>query len=124
MDAILVVNAGSSSVKFQVFDQRASGAPQRLIKGQFDGIGTRPRLRAAARSGKALIEKKYSPQEIGDVATAIGAASNWLRETQKIELAAVGHRVVHGGPDYDRPVVINKDVLKRLEQISSLAPLH
>jgi acetate kinase len=124
MDAILVVNAGSSSVKFQIFDQKASGDPQRLIKGQFDGIGTLPRLRAEARDGKALIDKTYSPQEISDVATAIGAAGNWLRETQKIELAAVGHRVVHGGPDYDQPVVINKDVLKRLEQFSSLAPLH
>jgi acetate kinase len=124
MDAILVINAGSSSVKFQIFDQRASGDPQRLIKGQFDGIGTQPRLRAEARDGKALIDKTYSPQEIADVATAIGAAGNWLRETQKIELAAVGHRVVHGGPDYDRPVVINKDVLNRLEQFSSLAPLH
>jgi acetate kinase len=124
MDAILVVNAGSSSVKFQIFDQRASADPQRLIKGQFDGIGTRPRLRAEARDGKALIDKTYSPQEISDVATAIGAAGNWLRETQTIELAAVGHRVVHGGPDYDRPAVINKDVLQRLEQFSSLAPLH
>jgi len=124
MDAILVVNAGSSSVKFQIFDQRASGDPQRLIKGQFDGIGTRPRLRAEARDGKPLIDKTYTAKEIADVATAIGAAGNWLRETQKIELGAVGHRVVHGGPDYDRAVVINKDILKRLEQFSSLAPLH
>ena len=124
MDAILVVNAGSSSVKFQIFDQKVSGDPQRLIKGQFDGIGTRPRLRAEARDGKPLIDTTYTAQEIADVATAIGAAGNWLRETQKIELAAVGHRVVHGGPDYDRAVVINKDVLKRLEQFSSLAPLH
>ena len=124
MDAILIVNAGSSSVKFQIFDQRASGDPQRLIKGQFDGIGTRPRLRAEARDGKPLIDKTYASQEIADVATAIAVAGNWLRETQKIELAAVGHRVVHGGPDYDRAVVINKDVLKRLEQFSTLAPLH
>src|SRR5215472_14592096 len=124
MDAILVVNAGSSSVKFQIFDQKASGDPQRLIKGQFDGIGTLPRLRAEARDGKPLIDKTYMAQEIADVATAIGAAGNWLRETQNIELAAVGHRVVHGGPDYDRAVVINKDVLARLERFSSLAPLH
>jgi acetate kinase len=124
MDAILVVNAGSSSVKFQIFDQKASGDPQRLIKGQFEGIGSRPRLRAEARDGKPLIDKTYTAQEIADVATAIGAAGNWLRDTQKIELAAVGHRVVHGGPDYDRAVAIDKDVLKRLEQFSSLAPLH
>ena len=124
MDGILVVNAGSSSVKFQIFGQNVSGDPQRLIKGQFDGIGTRPRLRAEARDGKPLIDKTYTAQEIADVATGIGTAGNWLRETQKIELAAVGHRVVHGGPDYDRAVVINKEVLKRLEQFSSLAPLH
>src|ERR1700745_3260209 len=88
MDAILVVNAGSSSVKFQIFDQRISGDPQPPSKGQFDGIGTRPRLRAEARDGKTLIDKTYSAQEIADVATAIGAAGNWLRETQKIELVA------------------------------------
>ena len=89
MDAILVVNAGSSSVKFQIFDQRASGDPQRLIKGQFDGIGTRPRLRAEARDGKTLIDKTYSPQEIADVATAIGAAGNWLREIDRGRRARV-----------------------------------
>src|SRR5262249_15307098 len=124
MDAILVVNAGSSSVKFQIFDQRASGDPQRLIKRQLDGIGTRARLRAEARDDKPVVDKTYTAQEIADVATAIGTAGNWLRETQKIELAAVGEPVVHGGPDYDHAVVINNDVLKRLGQFSSLAPLH
>jgi acetate kinase len=124
MDTILVVNAGSSSVKFQIFDLPNSGDPQRLIKGQVDGIGARPHLRAEARDRTSLIDKPYSPQEVPDVATALGATGTWLRETQKISLAAVGHRVVHGGPDYDRPVVINKDVLTRLERFSSLAPLH
>ena len=124
MDTILVVNAGSSSVKFQIFDLPKSGDPQRLIKGQVDGISTRPRLRAESRDRSPLIDKTYTPQEIPDVATALAAAGAWLRETQKIRLVAVGHRVVHGGPDYDRPVVINKDVLARLERFSSLAPLH
>src|SRR6516164_6589858 len=124
MDTILVVNAGSSSVKFQIFDLPNSGDPQRLIKGQVDGIGTRPRLRAEARDRSPLIDKTYTTQEVPDVATALAATGAWLRETQKIRLVAVGHRVVHGGPDYDRPVVINKDVLVRLERFSSLAPLH
>jgi len=124
MDTILVVNAGSSSVKFQIFDLPNSGDPQCLIKGQVDGIGTRPRLRAEARDRSPLIDKTYTAQEVPDVATALAAAGAWLRETQKIRLVAVGHRVVHGGPDYDRPVVINKDVLARLERFSSLAPLH
>jgi acetate kinase len=124
MDTILVVNAGSSSVKFQVFASADSSDPQRLIKGQFDGIGTRPRLRAEGRDGASLIDKTYAAQEIADVATAMGVAGDWLRETQKIKLVAVGHRVVHGGPQYERPVVITKDVLVRLEEFSSLAPLH
>ena len=47
-----------------------------------------------------------------------------MRETQSVELVAVGHRVVHGGPDYDRPVVVDQDVLARLERYSVLAPLH
>ena len=124
MDAILVVNAGSSSVKFQIFELANSGDPQRLIKGQVDGIGTRPRLRAEARDGKPLIDKTYPPGDIADVPTAILAAGEWLRQTQKINLAAVGHRVVHGGPQYDRPVLVNKQVLAQLEQFSALAPLH
>jgi acetate kinase len=124
MDAILVVNAGSSSVKFQIFELANSGDPRRLIKGQVDGIGTRPRLRAETRDGKSLIDKTYEAQEVADGAAAIAAAGDWLRETQKVRLVAVGHRAVHGGPDYDRAVVINKDVLRRLEQFSSLAPLH
>ena len=124
MDTILVVNAGSSSVKFQIFEHANSDDPQRLIKGQVDGIGTRPRLRAESRDGKPLIDKTYAPQDVADGAAAIAAAGDWLRETQKVKLVAVGHRVVHGGPRYDRPVLINKEVLAQLEQFSSLAPLH
>src|ERR1700747_3506686 len=124
MDAILVVNAGSSSVKFQIFELANSGDPQRLIKGQVDGVGTRPRLRAEARDGKPLIDKTYAPGDIADVPRAIMAAGDWVRQTQKINLAAVGHRVVHGGPQYDRPVLVNKEVLAQLEKFSALAPLH
>jgi acetate kinase len=124
MDAILVVNSGSSSVKFQIFELANSGDPQRLIKGQVDGIGTRPRLRAESRDGKPLIDKTYDAQEVADGAAAIAAAGDWLRETQKVKLLGVGHRVVHGGPQYERSVVVNKEVLAQLEQLSSLAPLH
>ena len=56
------------------------------------------------------------PEEIADVPAAIAAAGDWLRETQKVELVAVGHRVVHGGPDYDRPIVVDANVLARLER--------
>lgn len=123
MDAILVINAGSSSVKFQIFRVTA-GDPERLVKGQVDGIGTRPRLRAAGRDGTSLIDISYAPHEVGDVPAAISATADWLRETQEFELVAVGHRVVHGGPHYDRPIVVDQGILSQLEKYSPLAPLH
>ena len=124
MDAILVINAGSSSVKFQVFGLSSSGDLQRLIRGQVQGIGTHPSLRAETHDGSLLIDRAYATDEVGDVPAAIAAAGEWLRQTQTVDLAAVGHRVVHGGPRYDRPVAVDHEVMARLEQYNSLAPLH
>jgi acetate kinase len=124
MDAILVVNAGSSSVKFQIFAIEEAGATRRLIKGQLDGIGTRPRLSAQASDRSSLIDRTYAPGEIADVPAAIATVASWLRESQSLNLLAVGHRVVHGGPKYDRPVVIDQAVVANLEKYISLAPLH
>jgi acetate kinase len=124
MDTILVVNAGSSSVKFQVFGTDGKSGLERLIKGQIDGIGTRPRLRAAMADGTPVIDAGYAPERVADVATALALAGAWLRETQKVEPIAVGHRVVHGGPQYDRPVLVDSAVLADLERYVSLAPLH
>jgi acetate kinase len=124
VDAILVVNAGSSSVKFQIFDSSAPDAPRRLLKGKVDGIGARPRLRAEASDGSPLVDQSYAATEVADVPTATAVAAEWLRQTPGIELIAVGHRVVHGGPDYDRSVLIDKNVLARLERYVALAPLH
>ena len=124
MDTILVVNAGSSSVKFQVFGADRERAPKRLIKGQMDGIGTRPRLRAEAADKTPLIDQSYAAEEVSDVPAALQTAGAWLRETQKLEPSAVGHRVVHGGPQYERPILIDREVLTNLERYVSLAPLH
>jgi acetate kinase len=123
MGPILVVNAGSSSVKFQVFATDSKG-PQRLLKGQVDGIGSKPRLRAEAADKKKLIDQTYAPEQLKDVPSALQTAGAWLRETQKLEPAAIGHRVVHGGPEYDQPIVIDQEVLARLERYAPLAPLH
>jgi acetate kinase len=124
MDTILVVNAGSSSVKFQLFGVDGTGVLERLVKGQLDGIGTRPRLVAQSSDRSSLIDSTYSPDKVPDVPTAITVIAGWLRETQSFNLVAVGHRVVHGGPEYDRPVVIDDVVVANLEQFISLAPLH
>ena len=128
MDALLVINAGSSSLKFQVFaaPARPDGARDLkcLVRGQMDGIGTRPRLRAATADKKPLTDQAYAPDEVADLPTAIQATAAWLRETQRVNLVAAGHRVVHGGPDYDRPVLLDAAVLTQLERYISLAPLH
>jgi acetate kinase len=124
MDAILVVNAGSSSVKFQIFEVPRRGQMSRLLKGQIDGIGTRPRLRAETCDGSPPVDKSYAPTEIADVAAAMAVAADWLRQTQAVDLIAVGHRVVHGGPDYDGPVLVDAQVLGHLQQLCCLAPLH
>src|SRR4051812_33257556 len=71
-----------------------------------------------------LIDRSYVPAEVGDVSAALQTAGAWLRETQKLEPSAVGHRVVHGGPKYDRPVLVDSTVLADLERYTSLAPLH
>jgi acetate kinase len=124
METVLVVNAGSSSLKFQVFAIKGLQGLDCLVRGQIDGVGMRPRLRAADRDGTALVDKGYEPQEIPDLESAIIEAGAWLRETQKVDLVAVGHRVVHGGPDFDGPVRVDSDVIARLERYISLAPLH
>ena len=124
MDTILVVNAGSSSVKFQVFAVDADGRLQRQLKGQMDGIGSRPRLRATGGNGNALADRAYPIEAVADVSTALRVAGSWLRDELRIAPMAVGHRVVHGGPDYDRPVLIDHGLLTRLERYIALAPLH
>src|SRR5271166_682052 len=124
MDSILVVNAGSSSVKFEVFAVDGPAKLTRKIKGQIDGIGTRPRLRASGANGTSLIDREYDAATIPDVPAAMQSAGAWLQEEQRTPPSAVGHRVLHGGPEYNRPVLINAEVLARLERYVPLAPLH
>jgi acetate kinase len=124
MDTILVVNAGSSSVKFQVFSVEGEGKLRRLIKGQMDGIGSRPRLRASGEDGEPLADRAYPIESVPDIPAAMGIAGGWLRDELRISPIAVGHRVVHGGPDYDRPVLLDHGVVARLERFVTLAPLH
>ncbi|TPQ29414.1 acetate kinase [Bradyrhizobium guangdongense] len=124
MDSILVINAGSSSVKFQVFAVEGEGRLRRLIKGQMDGIGSRPRLRASGADGDPMADRAYPIEAIPDVPAAMEVAGEWLRNEARVTPLAVGHRVVHGGPDYERPVLIDHGVVAKLERFISLAPLH
>ena len=80
MDTILVVNAGSSSVKFQVFAVDGDGRLQRQLKGQMDGIGSRPRLRATGAKGDTLADRAYPIEAVADVSAGLMVAGSWLRD--------------------------------------------
>jgi len=122
-ETILVVNAGSSSIKFQLFSVAARDQLQRLLKGQIEGISVHPKLSAKGTDGEP-IEEAWSAQEVASVPQALDKLVAFLRARLGQLPTAIGHRVVHGGPDYSEPVVIDDAVLARLDTFSPLAPLH
>jgi acetate kinase len=115
-----VVNAGSSSLKFSVFEDDRC-----ILSGQVDGIGVRPGLRALDGSGAPVPAPDLGPAPPGSPAEALLALLPWLRDSLGGRtLAALGHRVVHGGPRHDRPARVTAALLEELEALSPLAPLH
>jgi acetate kinase len=124
-ETILVVNAGSSSIKFQLFDVSTRDGLKRRFKGQIEGIGTRPHLEAKDIEGRILVDETWRKTEVGNVPAALDKVITFLRSEIGGRLpSAIGHRVVHGGPDYSDPTIITDKVLDRLERFVPLAPLH
>ena len=123
-ETILVVNAGSSSIKFQLFSVAARDQLQRQLKGQIEGIGVRPRLIVKETEGQPPIEEEWSASEVATLPQALEKLVAFLRARLGSLPAAIGHRVVHGGPDYSEPAVIDDIVVERLERFTPLAPLH
>jgi acetate kinase len=123
-ETILVVNAGSSSIKFQLFSVSSGDQLKRLLKGQIEGVGVKPHLIARGVSGEVLIDETWPSAEVKDVPAALDKVVGFLRTHIGQLPVAIGHRVVHGGPDYSAPTVITEAVLKRLDEFSPLAPLH
>jgi acetate kinase len=124
-DAILVINAGSSSIKFELFGLSAGEVDESLLSGELDGVGTHPHLKAREAGQHLIADRDLPAEEAPDVATAIGPLADWLDEQLgAVRLVAVGHRVVHGGPRYGTPVRIDDGVIADLEALVPLAPLH
>lgn len=122
-ETILVLNAGSSSIKFQLFSLNARDQLNRLLKGQIEGIGAHPKLIVKGADAQP-IEEAWSAQEVASVPQALDKLVAFLRARLGKLPTAIGHRVVHGGPDYSEPLVIDDAVLDRLEAFAPLAPLH
>ncbi len=121
-DAILVLNAGSSSVKFSTF-RRSGELLSRELRGQVSGLGTAPRL--TARHGTERVVDREIAHEPMSHADALGILLDFLRgELQGARIIGVGHRVVHGGLEFMAPTRIDVETLRRLERYIPLAPLH
>jgi acetate kinase len=120
----LVLNAGSSSLKFCVY-RPAPGADWPVeARGQIEGVGTAPRLTVKGAAGQTLHDEHLGPA-VRDGKAAIDTLAGWLRaHYQEGKIVGVGHRVVHGGPRYSCPVVATRDVLAELHALTPLAPLH
>jgi acetate kinase len=124
-DAVLTINAGSSSLKFSVYRIGEDDRPSLSAKGQVEGIGTSPHLVAEDAEGQVLVDRRW-PDDRGSGHTEFfRVIGSWLREHfSDTALLGVGHRVVHGGIDYAAPVRLDPTVVTKLEALCPLAPLH
>jgi acetate kinase len=120
--AIAVLNSGSSSIKFQLYRGADS---QPAVRGQAESIHTKPRLTARDGAGVAMIDEGWIARPDAGHADALDRIVTFLRKALgHDELQAVGHRVVHGGLAYSKPVLVDAKVLATLEEFVPLAPLH
>ena len=122
MERIAVINAGSSSIKFALFEE--DGEQRLLFRGQIENIGVGPRLTVYDRAGDKISENEWGAKELDH-----GSATNVILQTAigllgGKPVAGVGHRVVHGGTNFTAPALVTKDVVKSLKALCPLAPLH
>src|SRR5262245_13008625 len=124
MDAIAVLNAGSSSIKFSLFAPRGETL-ELTVHGEAEALYTAPRFRAKDAAGRVRDEKSWGDGVALGHDGALDHLLGFLRgELTDHRLVGVGHRVVHGGVHYSQPVRIDGDVLETLAELVPLAPLH
>jgi acetate kinase len=126
IDSILVLNAGSSSIKFSVEAPAGAAAVRMLAVGQIEGIGNHVHFIAKDADGSVLAETRWADGDGPmDHDSALRVISEWLDGfLGDARVLAVGHRVVHGGLDFSGPVRIDAAVRAKLQELVPLAPLH
>lgn len=124
-DGILVINAGSSSIKFSLYLSNGDGKPELSSKGQVEGINVAPHFVAFGADGAVLAEQRWPADSELHHEDLLKHLIDWVEDhLDDARLVAAGHRVVHGGARYSQPVMVDEVVLGALEKLIPLAPLH
>jgi acetate kinase len=123
-DYAVVLNAGSSSLKFCIYQRPGTDSWRLEARGQIEGIGTAPRFVAKDEAGTRITDDRLDAT-VRDARTALDHLATWMRTRYGgARVLGVGHRVVHGGANYARPTLVTPEVLEDLRQLVPLAPLH
>jgi acetate kinase len=126
--AVLVLNAGSSSVKFALYADADAGANNDVrscLRGQFEGLQGSPSFVVKDAQDRVVHQERWSDAASLTYSDVIAHLREFLdREPGAARLGAVGHRVVHGGRDFTAPVKVDSTVIAALERLIPLAPLH
>jgi len=122
-DAVLTVNAGSSSIKFALFDACDDRKPRAIVRGEVDGIGHAPRLRITGAHGATAADRVLGGAQTHE--EILAEVLRWIDEAfPNTRIVAAGHRVVHGGERFFAPTLVSPEVRAALELLIPLAPLH
>jgi acetate kinase len=125
VDALVVLNAGSSSLKFQLFEERAGAEPTLLFRGLVEGIGGAARFVVKAADGETLSEHRFDGATTVSHEDALDRLICWMRDNAGGRRpSAVAHRIVHGGDLFQGPTLLTESVVRSLEALVPLAPLH
>jgi acetate kinase len=125
MPVLIVLNAGSSSLKFQVYDVPDDGEPRLVWRGLYEGFGGSAHFRVKDTNGADLDEKTWGSGDLFGHEEALTHLVSWLsRFREERKPVAIGHRVVHGGEAFSGPVFVDESVIQTLETLVPLAPLH
>jgi acetate kinase len=119
MKAVLIINAGSSSIKFAIYEQEQC---RLLYKGSINNLLEAPLFKAYDNQNQLITE---NPLPSSGHTNSIKELGRWIElHAKEMEISAIGHRVVHGGRLYSHPVIITNEVMTELENLIPLAPLH
>jgi acetate kinase len=127
ISTILVLNSGSSSIKFRLYASEARQALKLLYRGQVEGIGTRPHFAVQTAAGQEVENRDFASEATQTLTheRLLTVLLTWVeKHSGELTLVGAGHRVVHGGTVFTSPQRVDEQLLARLDRLVPLAPLH